>query len=166
MDNDSDRKEQYIKWLNDAYGMEQDISRTLDGQIDDLDDYPQLQEKIRDHKDITDQQAERLKRRIEELGAGTSRAKSFLAQIMGNIKGAMSEITPHDKAVKIAISLYATEQFEIASYDSLVAAANALGDEKTARMCQDIKREEEEMAKWAEKHIPQLTTQVLASLEV
>jgi ferritin-like metal-binding protein YciE len=34
------QKQTYVNWLNTAYAMEIDIRKTLEGQLDDAQDYP------------------------------------------------------------------------------------------------------------------------------
>ncbi len=71
---------------------------------------------------------------------------------------------PSDEIVKGSISGYVFEQFEIACYTSLLAAA------KSWRHClnstiEAILKEEMQMADWLIKHIPQTTEQFLLRSE-
>jgi len=56
---------------------------------------------------------------------------------------------------------YAFEHMEIAAYRILIAAAEAVGDTETARVCREILGEEEEMAGWLERNLPGVTQQYL-----
>jgi len=67
----------------------------------------------------------------------------------------------HDEIVKNFLSDYAAEQFEIACYRSLVAAAEELGQPEIARTCEDILAEEQAMAQWLAEHIPEVTRMML-----
>jgi ferritin-like metal-binding protein YciE len=67
-----------------------------------------------------------------------------------------------DELVKNAISEYAMEHFEMASYSSLATAAEDAGLTDIARTCREIYGEEAEMADWLEVHIPELTRTHLA----
>jgi ferritin-like metal-binding protein YciE len=51
---------------------------------------------------------------------------------------------------------------EIASYRILVNASRQVGDEQTASVCEQILKEEEDMANWLQENIPTLTRQYLA----
>ncbi len=160
-----DKSEQLIKWLNDAYAMEQEISKILNGQLDDLQDLPEVRAKVEGHKNTTDQQAEKLKNLIENLGEDVSGVKSAIASLMGSLMGATTGLAPHDKMLKFALMDYATEHFEIASYKSLIAAAQSLGEQEVADVCKEILVQEEEMASWLDVQIPTLTTKILDNVE-
>ena len=68
---------------------------------------------------------------------------------------------PSDEIVKGSISGYVFEQFEIACYTSLLAAAEKAGDTASIPAIEAIPAEEREMADWLIKHIPQTTEQFL-----
>jgi len=63
--------------------------------------------------------------------------------------------------VKGAISGYVFENFEIASYSSLIAAANLVGDAEGAHIFEQIREQEIAMADWALNHLPDVTEQFL-----
>jgi ferritin-like metal-binding protein YciE len=50
-----------------------------------------------------------------------------------------------------SIACSAFEAMEIASYRILIDTAREMGDEETARTCEQILREEEPMADWLER---------------
>jgi ferritin-like metal-binding protein YciE len=56
-----------------------------------------------------------------------------------------------DNLVKAALKDYATEHMEIASYRSLIIAANEAGQTAIAEACQGILQDEEAMAGWVEE---------------
>ena len=62
-----------------------------------------------------------------------------------------------DTVVKNALGDYAAENFEVACYTSLIAAAERVGDHETADVCRQILRDEEEMVDWLKGYIPMLT---------
>jgi ferritin-like metal-binding protein YciE len=93
---------------------------------------------------------------IERLGGDTSTLKSATAKVSGTLQG-KSTGAAEDELVKNAISDYAGEQFEAASYRALIAAAEELGDQETVRACQEKLREDEEMARWLEQQLPTVT---------
>lgn len=153
-------KDVFLGWLNDAYAMERDIEEVLKSHADDAKDYPQIQTKIQQHLEVTRSQAERVKRIIEKQGGDISSIKTGMARVMGMMKGASSEMA-QDKLIKNALAEYATEHFEIASYKSLAAAAQILGDQQAVETFQQIIREEEEMARWLEQQLPTVTREMM-----
>lgn len=62
---------------------------------------------------------------------------------------------------RIALADYAAENFEIASYTALISAAQELGDQEIIRVCQQILRDEQEMASWLQQNLPTLVQQTL-----
>ena len=145
-----------LTWLNDAYAMEQSLKETMERQVGHMKDMPDAQAKIRQHIDQTKDQAERVKGCIEQLGGKVSHTKSALANMMGAIQG-MGTGPAKDTALKDALTNYAAENFEIASYKSLAMAARQLGHENIASTCEGIMHEEEQMARWVEQQLPKMT---------
>ena len=156
-------KELYIRWLNDAYSMEGAIDKMLTQQIKSIDD-PEAQAKIEEHRDVTREQGELIKKRIEALGEDVSSMKAGSAKIFGILDG-LAMGMPEDKLVKNIIGNYAVEAFEIASYSSLAEAARFFGDMETQQVCEAILRQEEEMAAWLASQIQTATQTLLAAEE-
>lgn len=149
-----------VNWLNDAYGLENNLIQVLEHRVKDMKDHPQMQAKVQQHLEQTRHQAEMLRGCIERLGGKTSALKTGIANIMGTFQGMSTEAAP-DEMVKNALSDYASEQFEIACYTSLIAGAEAIGDTETAQICRQILREEEDMANWLAQQIPVITKMYL-----
>ena len=148
-------------WLKDAYAMEQGIVEILERQIDQFDDMPDAQSKIRQHLELTRTHAERVRGCVERLGDDVSRVKSGMANVLGAVQG-MSTGMAKDKMVKNAMGNYAIEHFEIASYMALMTAAREMGHEDIAMICEGIMQEEQEMAQWLEQSLPLVTRTHLA----
>lgn len=143
-------------WLRDAHGMEKQSITLLEKQADRLKSYPEMEARIRQHIQESQRQVQRLEECINRLNGGTSTTKDVMGKVMGNV-GAMFNAGASDEVVKNAIGNFAVESFEIASYMSLVAAAEAVGDDYTAGVCREILREEQEMAEWVGRNIGELT---------
>jgi ferritin-like metal-binding protein YciE len=148
-------KDFLIKWLNDAYGMENALIPVLENHAKDAEGLPQ-QPRIQEHIETTRRHADRVKECIERLGGDTSSVKAGMAKISGTLQG-MSTGAAEDELVKNVISDYAAEQFEVASYRALIAAAEELGDQETVSACQENLREDEEMARWLEHQLSVVT---------
>jgi ferritin-like metal-binding protein YciE len=154
-------KELLLSWLNDAYGMEKNIIQVLQNHVKDAKDHPAMQQKLQEHLDVTRHQAEMLKDRIEALGGSVSTVKSTTGTVMGAITGVTTGAA-EDELVKNMLSDYATEHFEIASYRALIKGAQDLGDDETVRLCQQLLREEEDMARFLEQNLPTAVHDVLS----
>jgi ferritin-like metal-binding protein YciE len=140
--------------------MEQGIVEILEKQIGQFDDMPEAQAKIRQHLELTKDQAERVRDCVERLGDDVSHVKSGMANVLGAVQG-MSTAMANDKMVKNAMGNYAIEYFEIASYNVLVTTAREMGMEDIAAVCEGIMMEEQDMADWLEEALPMVTRQHL-----
>src|SRR3954462_7825533 len=136
-------QETVIAWLNDAHALELNLVQVLEHRVQDTKDHPQMQMKIQQHLEQTRRHAELVKGCIERLGGSTSAVKSAMGQISGLFQGVSTGMAK-DEMVKNALADYASEHFEIASYTSLIAGAQAIGDQQTAAVCRQILRDEEE----------------------
>jgi ferritin-like metal-binding protein YciE len=74
---------------------------------------------------------------------------------------AMSGMFVGDEVMKGTIASTAFEAMEVASYTILIAAAKAVGDQETARVCEEILREEEAMEDWLKQNTASLTLNYL-----
>jgi ferritin-like metal-binding protein YciE len=156
MNHNDNLRDTLSTWLKDAYAMEQGIEEILEKQIGQFDEMPEAQAKVRQHLELTRDQAERVRGCVEMLGDDVSRVKSGMANVLGAVQG-MSTGMANDKMVKNVMGNYAIEHFEIASYRILATAAREMGHEDIAMICDGIMREEQEMAQWLEQSLPLVT---------
>ncbi len=149
------QEELLIAWLKDAYIMERSLIKTMEVSAKEAKEYPDVQEKIQEHIEITESQAERLKTRLEELGEKVSGLKTASGELMGKVQAYGTKFA-EDKIIKNSLIQAAGEAFEIACYSAIMQAAENLGDMKTARLAEEIKEEEEEMQEWLKANLPAL----------
>jgi len=145
-------REQFIAWLNDAYSMELSLVPVLENHAKDAADYPEIQERIQRHAEETRRQSEQIENIITGLGGSVSTTKSIIGSLFGTGQSITTEFF-EDEMIKNFISDFAAENFEIASYKSLIAAAEQIGEQGVVSQLQQILREEEEMARWLEERI-------------
>ena len=142
--------EQLIKHIDEAYAMEQNVLRMLDGMISTTDD-PEILDALEHHKAQTQGHAERMKARLEAHDATPSGVKQ-----VGGIVAALAKVpldmVRGEKAGRNARDAYATEHLEIASYELLRRIAEKAGDGQTASVAQDIIGEEQAMADLIEQN--------------
>ena len=152
--------ERLMQWLRDAHAMEKQAEKMLSALAGRIESYPQLKRKIKDHIRETQGQAERIESCIERRGGDTSMLKDAGAQLLAMAQG-FSGIFAGDEVIKGSLASYTFEHMEIASYRILIAAAEEVGDEKTARICRKILGEEEAMAEWLAENMEPLTREYL-----
>ena len=150
-----------IDWLKDAHAMEVGGVTTLSDHAAAAQDYPEVAAKLREHAEATRRHAELLEGRLAGLGTGPSSLKEAVGAAFSKVAG-VANLPASDTVVKNALGDLAAENFEIASYMSLIAAAESVDDRETAAVCEQILREEETMADWLKAQIPSVTRQFLA----
>lgn len=168
-----------VKYLNEAYGKEQQLETVLQAQIK-LAQRPQLKKGLQEHLKVTKAQSRGLKKRIKELGgtadAGpdlpgphvvsdvASAATSVANKAMATAKGPMQALrgtSPADNELRNVRDCLWNEAEEIAHYNVIEAAAEALGDKETAKLAKTYRTEEERMQRLLERQIPALVKEVI-----
>jgi ferritin-like metal-binding protein YciE len=150
------REDHLMAWLRDAHAMEKQAIESIENQINRLENYPQMQDWARDHVEASHRQRDMVRQCIERRGGDTSALKDMAMTVMGNIQEATSFFTS-DEVLKNVITDHGFKHYEIASYTSLRSAAEAVADAETARVCDTIIREEEELAGRLLSILPQVT---------
>lgn len=156
----TDAREHLLDWLRDAHAMEQQAEQMLKAQAARIEHYPELKARIEQHIEETLGQQALLEGCITRLGSSPSMLKDTMGKVaaMGQAIGGM---VASDEIVKGSMAGYVFEHMEIASYRTLIAAAEALGDQETRAACERILVEEEAMARWLQDHLPDVTRQFL-----
>src|SRR3954449_11471478 len=169
------RDAKIVQYLNEAYGKEKQLETALQAHIGLTTRAPykkRLQQHLRETKDHSKQ----LERRIKKLGGtpdagpdlpGPEAVTATVANIAGRAVAAaqgplhaLRGSGEAEKMLKNAKDEYHEEAEEIANYTAIEALADGTGDKETAKIARGIRREEERMAKFLEKLIPQLTKAV------
>ena len=144
LDNVSQLKAQLVKHIDEAYAMEQNVLRMLDGMISTTDD-PEILDALEHHKMQTEGHSDRMKARLDAHDATPSGVKQ-----VGGILQALAkmplDLVRGEKAGRNARDGYATEHMEIASYELLRRIAEKAGDEETATAAKEIIADEKAMA--------------------
>jgi ferritin-like metal-binding protein YciE len=138
-------KDQLIKHIDETLAMEQNVLRMLDGMISTTED-EEIRSELRHHKLETEEHASRLERRLEANDASPSTVREA-AGIMNALMKGVVDMARSEKAGRNARDGYATEHLEIASYQLLERVAQAAGDEETAEVARQNRKDEEAMAK-------------------
>jgi ferritin-like metal-binding protein YciE len=153
-------EERLMEWLRDAHAAEEQAETMLSGMARRIENHPDLKARIEQHIAETQRQAELVRGCIERRGESTSTIKDAGGKMVG-LGQAMSGMFVGDEVMKGSIACSAFEAMEIASYRILIDTARLVGDEETARTCEQILQEEEAMAGWLEQNLPLLTQQYL-----
>ncbi|HXH05085.1 MAG TPA: ferritin-like domain-containing protein [Vicinamibacterales bacterium] len=154
-------RELLVAWLNDAYAMEHALVPVLEHHAKDAGDDAEVRSRLELHVEQTRRHAELVEGCLERLGSGTSTLKKGTASVFGTLQSLATGMF-RDEAIKNALSDYATEHFEIACYRALAEAARQAGESDIVEVCEEIRRDEEEMARWLEERIPAIVQQAAA----
>lgn len=155
-----DPKEMLLTWLRDAHAMEEQAEKMLSSTAARIENYPELKAKLEAHCEETREQARLVRGCIERLGGDTSTLKDMAGKATAMFQG-MSGMFVSDEIVKASMAAYTFEHMEIASYRSLMAAADVAGLPEVRRVCETILPQEEAMAKWLEERLPSITKQFM-----
>src|SRR5919199_853780 len=138
-------EEKLVEYIDDAYAMEQNVLRMLDGMIGTTKD-PQMKRALERHRKQTEKQAERLEECLGAHDASPSAVKE-VGGVMAALMKSVVDVARGDKAGRNARDGYATEHMEIASYEMLERVARMAGDKETAAVARQNREEEEAMAR-------------------
>ena len=172
------REAKLIQYLNEAYGKEKELETSLQAHIQ-LTTRATYKKRLKDHLKETKQQSKGLQRRIKQLGGKaettpvpgpdvvsdaastvTSVANKAVAAAKGPLHAVRGTSEP-ETMLKNAKTEYWNEAEEIANYNAIETLAEAVGDKDTAKLARQYRREEERMASFLERTIPQLTKEVV-----
>jgi ferritin-like metal-binding protein YciE len=159
----TDRDTKLVQYLNEAYGKEKELEAALQAHIGMTTRAPykkRLQQHLRETKD----HARRVERRIKQLGGDPQTMQRLTGQATAALKGPVHALRgsgEDERLLKNAKTEYSEEAEEIATYTAIEAFAEGVSDTETAKLARAIKRDEERMATYLERLIPQLTRAVV-----
>jgi ferritin-like metal-binding protein YciE len=144
----------YLTGLRNAHAVEAQAIQLLGRQVERLEHYPALAERMRVHIDESRAQQQRLEQILDRLGTSHSALKDMMSGLMGTMAAFAHAVTP-DEVVKNGLANFAFEHFEIASYLALLEMADAAGDGQAPALLRQSLEEERRMAAWIEEHLPE-----------
>jgi len=152
-----------VSWIRDAHAMELALEPVLENHAKDAESVmTDVSARDRQHAAETRQHADRMRQALEQLGESPSTVKSTLSSLFGHLQSVSTGMFS-DELMKNALSDYAAEQFEVACYRSLIAAAEELGEDRVAALCRANLQEDEAMARWLESQLPRFVRETMAT---
>ena len=131
-----DRKQELVKFLQDAHGMEQQSLQTLQAAVAAAGD-PQLESLYQGHVSETQRHLELLKERLETYDESRSLIKDLAGRMTAAGVGA-AVVSDSDTPAKLLAVAYGFEHFEIATYELIKRLADRAGDHDTVEMADKI----------------------------
>ena len=153
--------ELYHTGLINQHAVENQAVELLERQANRMDDFPEMKARILRHLEESRLQAQRLDQLLEQHGTSSSGFKDTMMSFMGNM-AAMAHAPASDEVIKNTLANFAFEHYEIASYKSLIALAEHVGDANGVRLLKESLQEEEAMAGWIDQNIAPTTLKFAA----
>ncbi|HLO74922.1 MAG TPA: SDR family oxidoreductase [Magnetospirillum sp.] len=157
----ADTREIMLDWLRDAHAMERASIDNLKRQVDHLEHYPDIRAKFQQQLELTKVQEDRIDKALETMGADKSSIKDAITRFAGQAQALLAGSSA-DEVVKQATTTLAYEEWEIANFRALAAAAQHEGEVSMASMFEQMAEEKEEMADWLADAIPDITRRYLS----
>lgn len=157
----STARDVFIIGLRNAHAMENQALSIMRPQVSRLEHYPDVEARLKQHITETEGQLKRIDELLGSAGASASTLKDTFLSAVGSM-AALGHVPAKDEILKNAMANHAFENYEIAAYTSLIAAAHACGDTDSVPLLEQNLREEEKMAAWIKDHIGQVTTAYIA----
>ncbi|SFV37283.1 Ferritin-like metal-binding protein YciE [Devosia crocina] len=154
----------FITGLRNAHAMENQALSIMRPQVERIENYPQVAERLNAHIRETEAQVTRLEEVLDRVGADRSALKDAALSLGGTMASIGHTFAP-DEIVKNSFANHAFENYEIAAYRSLLALSDAAGVAEAGSALRQNLSEEEAMAEWILNNIEPLTLQFLALKE-
>ncbi|MBF0307763.1 MAG: DUF892 family protein [Alphaproteobacteria bacterium] len=157
-------RETVLAWLRDAHAMEAAAIDNLERNIDRFDEYPSVQQKFREDLEQSKRHVEELDLILDKMGGDRSVLKDMSMKFAGMMQpylGAMAS----DEVVKHLLAAHAYENFEVASYRSLAAAAEQIGEMQLKDMAERSLGQKKMMADWIDQQLPSVTREYLRKVQ-
>lgn len=148
--------ELYLSGLKNAHALEKQATQLLERQLERLENYPEVETLLRRHLLETKQQITRIDEILTSFGEESSILKDIATMFTGNM-AALGHTIMNDEILKNHFANYAFENFEIASYVSLITIAEASGRAAHVSALQTTLREEQNIAQAIIELTPALT---------
>ena len=150
----------FVVGLRDAHAVENQALSLIDRQLDRLKNYDEVADQLRRHRGETEQQIRRLEEILTSLDESHSALKDAALSLGGNL-AALGHTIAGDEILKNTFANFAFENFEAASYRSLITVAEAGSFTAAVPLLQTTLDEELAMAAWLEERVPAITTKYL-----
>jgi ferritin-like metal-binding protein YciE len=150
----------FVTGLENAHALEKQAIQLMERQVERFENYPEMSDLLRRHITETEGQIRRLDEMLHSFGADRSILKDMATQFMANLAAA-GHMPMADEVLKNTFANHAFENFEIASYKSLIVMAEASGNQKFIPGLQESLREEEKTAQAVYDMIEPITQKFL-----
>jgi ferritin-like metal-binding protein YciE len=152
--------ELFITGLRNQHAVENQAVSLLSRQVERLENYPEMEARMRQHIDESKVHAQRIEELLSQFGESHSALKDAGLSFMGNM-AAMAHTVAPDEVIKNTLANFAFEHFEIAAYKSLLTLAEQVGQGGVQSVLTQSLQDEIAMAQWIDQHIAPTTMRYL-----
>jgi ferritin-like metal-binding protein YciE len=150
----------FVTGLQNAHAVEKEAIQLMSRQLERFENYPEVSDLLRTHLRETEEQVRRLDEMLHTFGEDRSLLKDMATQFMANMAAA-GHMPMADEVLKNTFANHAFENFEIASYKSLIAMADVAGYQKFIPALEQSLGEEEKTAQLIYDSIEPITLKYL-----
>jgi len=122
-------KELYLQGLRNAHALEVQAVQIMSRQVERIENYPDVKAGLQRHIRESEAQKGRLQQIMQAHGTSASTLKETVTGLVGNA-AAIGHAFTTDEVIKNSFANYAYEHLEQAAYMSLIAMAEAAGDQQ------------------------------------
>lgn len=142
--------------LVDAHALEKQSLAALKTQVDGLDKAPALKTRVEQYIGETEDQLRRIERAMEKNDSKPSAVKDAALSAHGQIVAQIQKIAKDD-VLKTAIAGHGAAAFETASFASIVALAEDVGDDEIVSEMRTCHETAQAMQDWLAERIAPIT---------
>ncbi|APH55861.1 Hypothetical protein GbCGDNIH6_0091 [Granulibacter bethesdensis] len=154
----------FILGLRNQHAVENQAIELLQRQIGRLENYPDLSQRMVEHVNESQRQAERIEQLLIRYDSTYSVIKDAAMSLMANM-AALGHAFAGDEILKNSFANLAFENYEIASYHALITLSELCEDPQATSSLNQSLEEEQSMALFIERHIDPTTRLYIARLE-
>ena len=151
---------EYITALRNTHALEEQALQIMERQVERLQRYPEMEQRLRSHIAETEQQRARIEEALAAFNETPSAVKEAVMGFMGNM-AALAHAPASDEILKNTFANHAFENYEIAAYKSLITITEAAGQSRFITGFQQSLREEEAMARFVFESVEMVTRRYL-----
>lgn len=150
----------FVAGLKDAHAAARQCKEMVESQVERLEQFPEVEERLRAHLAEKEAQLERLETVLDSLGEKRSVLKDTAMAVAGNVM-AMGTMPAGDEILKNSLVMSGMANFEVASLESLLLLGEAAGQPKAIKQLQLSLSEERAMAAWLAENLRGVLTRHL-----
>lgn len=154
----------FVTGLKNAHAMENQALSIMKPQVKRIENYPEVEAQLQRHIAETEGQLQRIERILDDIDEDKSSLKDLALSVAGTFAAVGHTVAP-DEILKNSMANFAFENFEIAAYKSLIALAEASGNQSAIEALTLNLEEEIAMAGWLDDNIASVTIKFVSLKE-